>query len=149
MWSEETRNFGKLRKSFENREAIYIEHGFLRVRVHNIRDDLAARWIVADIDEIPTAGFEAGLFQIRIPTARRPLRWQIGGGFMTQFSDHTWHCGYGGWSMFFETRVVQGVVELAAQWTADLDEQGRYREVLEWLGEHNAYERTRPVFTQR
>ena len=46
----------KLRASFEGREAIYLEKGAIRVRVSNLRSaDLGT--LLADIEEIPTAGF--------------------------------------------------------------------------------------------
>lgn len=63
----------KLRASFEGREAIYLEKGAIRVRVSNIRSaDLGT--ILADIEEIPTAGFPIWIRGGPRPRSH-PLRW--------------------------------------------------------------------------
>ena len=46
-------NCERLRKAFENREAIYVERGALRVKVTNIRANVVVQTISADIEEIP------------------------------------------------------------------------------------------------
>jgi hypothetical protein len=40
---------------FEGREAIYVEKGALRVRVSDLRGDVAQLYILAEVEEIPTA----------------------------------------------------------------------------------------------
>jgi hypothetical protein len=67
----------KIRTSFEGRQAIYIEKGAIRVSVSNIRSaDLGV--ILADIEEIPTAGFQ-NLDSRHGPRPRpHPLRWRLG-----------------------------------------------------------------------
>ena len=43
----------ELRKRFENREAIYIEKGSLRVRLKSIRANPDAEVVSAEIEEVP------------------------------------------------------------------------------------------------
>jgi hypothetical protein len=139
----------QLRARFEGREAIYVEKGALRVRVSDIRGDVAQLYISAEVEEIPTAGFPAGAFyeiQRREPS---PLRWSIEGGYLTDFSDHTWHMGYGGWSLFFAPSIVDGILSLALRFQDDLDPFQRYSEVLNYLKDHEAYEPTQRLFAER
>lgn len=148
MNAEDARKCEKLRSAFEGREAIYIEKGVFRVRVINIRPEISARCISADIQEIVTPGleFEHSLFRRwwRDPTS--PLQWDIIGGFLTTFSENTWAMGYGGWSIFFAPEIVQGVVALASTWTSEMDAMARYRAVCQYLLDHHAYERDERVF---
>jgi len=154
MSSQEAANCKQLRKSFENQEAIYVEKGALRVRVRNIRMNPCARYVEAEVEEILTPGLGVGLFGVglfvRPPSTKqaRPLRWVIGAGYLTTFSDHGWQMGYGGWSLHFATRAVQAVVDLAAGWPAHLDWYDRYKEVLRCLQYHDAYEQSRRVFPE-
>lgn len=137
----------ELRERFEGREAIYVEKGAVRVRVSDIRWDIAKLCIAARVKEIPTAGFPAGVFyDVRI---YEPRSWSIEGGYLTTSSEHTWDMGYGGWSLFFAPGVVDGVVQLALQFPEDLDPFQRYREVLKYLENHNVYEPTQRVFAER
>ena len=46
----------RLRTIFENRDAIYIEKGALKVRVSNIRASKLRRILWAEIEEVPTPG---------------------------------------------------------------------------------------------
>lgn len=137
--------FERLRANFENREAIYLEKGVLRVRVRNIcahRDTIAA-----DIEEIPTRGMEDTMPHLRL--LPRPLRWKIDGGFLTSFSDSEWSMGYGGWSLHFEPEVVQGLVDLAAAWTADLNTYERYKQALDFIQQHSHHGPHTRVFPER
>ena len=135
MNSKHATNCEAIRRNFENQEAIYIEGGALRVRVMNIQ--ASVKYLTAQVEEIPTPG----LVYIS-------HEWEIGAGSLTTFSDHTWAMGYGMWTLFFATRVVQGVVDLASRWPENLDYGSRYNEVLRWLEDHDAYERTRRVFPE-
>jgi hypothetical protein len=146
MSSKEAANFEQLRKSFENREAIYIEKGALRVRVSNIQADTHKRWVKAEVEEIFTPGLGAGLFYKGTWNEGSPRRWEIGAGDLTTYSDYTWAMGYGGWYLFFATRVLEGVVDLAAQWANDLDAIARSSQVAHWLVDHDAYEQSRRLF---
>ncbi len=138
MHTVDSQNYEKLRANFQGRKALYIEKGALLVRVNNIRADLAARCINAEVEEVPTSGLGAGSFRlVNQPSDAESLRWQIGAGFLTQFSDNHWVMGYGGWSMYFAPQVVQGVAELAASWPQDLDAFERYERVLDWLLTHD------------
>jgi hypothetical protein len=61
-------NCERLRDAFEGREAIYIEHGVLRVQVTSTRCSVGAREIGAWVDEIPTPGWQAACFTTIDPT---------------------------------------------------------------------------------
>jgi hypothetical protein len=100
----------KLRANFENREAIYIEKGALRVRVSNVRG--SALRVTAHIDEIPTPGLGVGLFDNHGRTGKTRRRWALQAGHLSQFSDQCWVMGYGGWSLYFDPNVVRGVLDL-------------------------------------
>jgi hypothetical protein len=139
----------QVRGLFEGREAIYVEKGALRVKVSDVRGDVARLFISAEVEEIPTAGFPAGaLYEIQ-RLEPSPLRWSIEGGYLTIFSDHTRHMGYGGWSLFFAPRIVDGILSLALRFPDNLDPFQRYREVLDYLKDHEAYELTQPLFAER
>ncbi|SRR6266849_5923124 len=139
----------QVRRLFEGREAIYVEKGALRVKVSDVRGDVARLSISAKVEEIPTVGFPAGAFYEIQRLEPSPLRWSIEGGYLTDFSDHTWHMGYGGWSLFFAPRIVDGIVSLALQFPENLDPFQRYREVLNYLKDQEAYEPTQPLFAER
>ena len=138
----------QLRARFEGREAIYVEKGALRVRVSEISGDAIQLYITAVVEEIPTAGFPAGVFYEARRAQPTPLRWSIGGGYLTTFSDHTWHAGYGGWSLFFSPKIVEGILGLALGLPSNLDPFERYKEVLHYLQVQNAYEPTQRVFAE-
>jgi hypothetical protein len=134
----------QVRALFEGREAIYVEKGALRVKVSDIR--VSRLYISAEVEEIPTAGFPVGVsfeIQRREPS---PLRWSIGCGVLTRFSEQTWHMGYGGWSLFFAPRIVEGILSLAIGFPPNLHPFERYNGVLRYLEEHGAYEPTRLLF---
>jgi hypothetical protein len=135
----------RLRDLFEGQEAIYIEKGALRVRVSNIRADIPGRCIYADIEEIPTTGFPIWFISQWLQWLQS-RHWRIGGGYLTAFSDHTWNMGYGGWSLFFAPRLVDGVVRLAQEFPDNLQSIDRYNQILRYLEDHEAYERTKRVF---
>jgi hypothetical protein len=139
----------QVRGLFEGREAIYVEKGALRVKVSDVHGDVARLFIAAEVEEIPTAGFPAGAFYEIQRLEPSPLRWSIEGGYLTTFSDHTWHMGYGGWSLFFAPRIVDGILSLALRLPDNLDPFQRSREVLDYLKDHEAYELTQPLFAER
>ena len=117
-----------------------MEKGVLRVQVANIRFDVGARRIAADITEVPTLGLEQSLFHQRHPNTQSPLRWRISGGHLTQFSDDTWDMGYGGWSLFFAPGVVDSFINLASSWPPDLDRS------IQFLIDAGAYKPCKRVF---
>ena len=86
MGSQGATNCEKLRKNFQNQQAIYIEKGAMRVRVRNIRADLRAQSVAAEIEEIPTPGLRTGVFHDM--SEATSLRWEIQAGNLTTFSDH-------------------------------------------------------------
>ena len=139
----------ELRARFEGKEAIYIEKGALRVRVFNIRGAVVECHISAEVEEIPTAGFPTGTFYKLRGYEPSPMRWSIGGGYLTTFSDRSWHMGYGGWSLYFAPGIVEGVVGLALRFPENLDPFQRYNEVLQFMKDCDAHEPTQPVFAQR
>ncbi len=139
----------QLQTLFSTREAIYVEKGALRVRVEAIRRDVEKLVIWAELSEIPTPGFPAGIFCAVLEHEPSPLRLTVGAGFMSNFSDSTWYMGYGGWSLFFAPRIVEGVVALAGQFPEDLHPMERYKAVLRFLEEHGAYEPTERLFAEQ
>src|ERR1700674_2927507 len=139
----------QLRRLFEGREAIYVEKGALRVKVSDIRGDGTRLFISAEVEEIPTAGFPAGAFYEIQRLEPSPLRWSIEGGYLTEFSDHSWHMGDGGWSLFSAPRIVDGILSLARRFPDNLAPFQRYREVLDYLKDHEAYEPTQRLFAER
>jgi hypothetical protein len=138
-----------LQSLFCAREAIYVEKGALRVRVDGIRRDVEKLVISAELSEIPTPGFPAGVFCAVLEHEPSPLRLTIGAGFMSDFSDSTWYMGYGGWSLFFAPRIVDRVVALAGQFPEDLHPMERYKAVLRFLEEQGAYEPTQRLFAEQ
>jgi hypothetical protein len=122
----------EVRRRFEGREAIYIEHGIMRVRVSDIRA-LAGFSLRARIEEIPTPGFRSGMFH-SVPRDHE-MRWTIGAGCSSTFSEHSWKSGYGGWSMYFGWDAVRAAVNRAAQLPANVDPMEAYREVWKRLAE--------------
>lgn len=102
--SKNEKTVEQLRSLFEGREAIYVEKGALRARVRNIR--LGHDRIMADVEEIPTAGLPVGALYAIQRREPSPLRWTIGIGFISNstFSDYKWKSGYPGWSIFLIRR---------------------------------------------
>ena len=132
----------QLRGLFEGRRAIYIEKGALHVKVRDIRGDLVQQCVSAQVEEIPTDGFPTGSYGL-VPS---PRRWEIEAGYLTSFSDHTWHMGYGGWSLFFAPRIVEGILSLALRFPDNLDSFQRYTEILRYLHDQEAYAPTERFF---
>jgi hypothetical protein len=141
-------NVQQLRSLFEGREAIYIEKGALRVKVSGICVDLARQCVSAEVEEIPTAGLPVGAFHEIKQHEPSPLRWNIEGGYLTAFCDNTWHMGYGGWSLFFARRIVDGILSLAVGFVDKSDPLEHYKRVLDYLKDHDAYEPTQRLFEE-
>jgi len=74
LWtpSDESPAILKLRANFENREAIYLEKGALRVRVSNIRRSVARRIVWAKVEEVQTPGLGVGMFDRRTRNETTP-----------------------------------------------------------------------------
>jgi hypothetical protein len=121
----------KAHASFEGKECIYIEKGALRVRISGICVSASQYAVSANVEEIPTPGLGVGLFD-KESGFYRP-RWKISAGFMTDFSEHSWHMGYGGWSLFFNHEIIQGVIELSSQFPSDMDTMKRYDLIMEYI----------------
>ena len=129
----------KLRANFENKEAIYIEKGAVRVRISNIRCFFCgSRVAEADVEEIPAPGLGCGIFNSggQDPTSpfrgKSPTRWSVGvaEGYMT-FSDYEWSSRVQGayWSIYSHPKVVKEVLELASQLSGKVDSMGRYHKI--------------------
>lgn len=119
---------------FEGREAIYIEKGAIRVRVSNICGSASRAIIAAEVEEIRTPGLGVGSFCQHLLGDNKPVRrWNIDAGFCTSFSDQEWDMGYGGWSLYFHPKAVEGVTDMAARFPANLDSSGRYTMILHFL----------------
>ncbi|HEY6289570.1 MAG TPA: hypothetical protein VIW48_09000 [Nitrospiraceae bacterium] len=141
--------FAQLRALFEGRKAIYVEKGALLVMVSSICVDVTQQCVSAEVEEIPTVGFPVGALDESKLHWQGPFRWSIGGGYLTCFSDYTWQMGYGGCSLFFAPRIVNGIQSLALRWTDNLDPFQRYKEVLDYLKDHDAYEPTQQLFEEQ
>jgi len=127
----------KLRENFEGREAIYIEKGAIRVRVTNIRvratDEKGTprpAWVSAKVEEITTPGLAVGMRDARLRKPNGPLSWRIGGCRLSSFSDSKWVGGYGGWSLYFDPKIVQGVLDLASRFPDNMDSTARYNQIV-------------------
>lgn len=139
----------RLRVPFEGREAIYVEMGALRVRVTDIHGNVTQQYVSAEVEEIPTTGLPVGQFHSIKQHEPSSLRWSIGAGYLTAFSDNTWKMGYGGWSLFFAPSIVEGIRSLALQFPDNLDPFQRYKSVLDYLTDHQAHEPTQKLFEER
>ena len=139
----------RLRVLFEGREAIYVEKGASRVKVTNIHGNVAQQYVSAEVEEIPTTGLPVGVFHEIKKHEPSPLRWSIEAGYLTDFSDHTWHMGYGGWSLFFAPRIVEGIQSVALRFPDNLDPFQRYKGILDYLKNYPAYEPTQRLFEER
>ena len=128
--SDETPTVVRLRANFENREAIYIEKGALRVRVSHIRCPGCRTSVWATVEEVPTAGLGVGIFDYRKRKDPAPLRWEIGTMSMGLFSDYCWEMGYGGWSLYFHPKVIEGVLDLASKFSDRMDTVEAYNKIL-------------------
>jgi len=131
--SDESPSILQLRANFENREAIYLEKGVLRVRVTDIRAWAVRRVVWANVEEVPAPGLGVGLFDNRKHKEPTPLHWRIRAGYLTEFSDHCWVMGYGGWSLYFDPKVVQGVLALASRFPVDVDTHERYKRIVQFV----------------
>ena len=146
--SQHTKNCEQIRLNFEHREAIYIEGGALRVRVSDIQANVATRSVTARIEEIPTPGLGTGAFRRYRSPESELLGWEIGAGYLTTFADDRWIMGYGGWSLYFASLVVDGVVDLASQWPETLEDADRYAEVGRLLMDNRPYGPSRRAFPE-
>ncbi len=123
----------QLRANFANREAIYIEQGALRVRVTDIHVVPTERVVWTEAWEVPAPGLGVGLFDSRERRKAAPLHFEVSGGLLTKFCDSRWENGYGAWSLYFDPRVVQGVLELASRFPVEMETYERYDQILHFL----------------
>lgn len=126
----------KVRASFEGREAIYIEKGAIRVRVNNIRSaDLGV--ILADIEEIPTAGFPIWIRGGGPRPLSHPLRWTIGTSVIRHFSADLWSSPpYVGWTLYFSPKLIEAIVELVTRFPENHPPHLGYGEIVTHLNKH-------------
>ena len=111
----------KARTLYEGREAIYCEHGVLRVRVNrvytgspcvNITSDVIG-CLAFDLEEIPTQGLPVWVRR-EPPLGPHPLRWTISTNLETRlFPRYLGSPPYVGWSLYFATALVREVVGMA------------------------------------
>lgn len=128
---DESDAISKLQANFAGREAIYVEKGALLVRVSDIRSSRLRPTVAAQVEEIPAPGLGVGGFAgARLRYHTRPLRWTIRAGYLTEFTDYCWTTGYGSWSIYFDPKLVQAVLELAAHFPDTQDTMERYREIV-------------------
>jgi hypothetical protein len=126
----------KVRASFEGREAIYIEKGAIRVRASNIRSaDLGT--ILADIEEIPTAGFPIWIRGGGPRTRSHPLRWTIETSLIRHFSADSWSSPpYVGWTLYFSPKLIQEIVALVSRFPENHPPHLGYGEIVTHLNKH-------------
>jgi len=122
-------NIEKLRSSFENKQAIYVEKGALLVRVTDITVSMSSCHIMAQAQEVKTPGLGVGMFAQTLKS-KRPLSWQFG-GCITEFAQNFWAMGYGGWLLFSEPNLVAEVARLAGSFPPELDDWQRYKQVTD------------------
>ena len=134
----------KLRASFEGREAIYLEKGAIRVRVSNIRSaDLGT--ILADIEEIPTAGFPIWIRGGPRPRSH-PLRWTIGTSLIKHFSADSWSSPpYVGWTLYFSPKLIEAIVDLVTRFPENHSPLLGHGEILICLNKQLS-DRVKPLF---
>jgi hypothetical protein len=128
MNAKHAKNCEELRRRFEGREAIYVEHGALRVRVSNIRPK-GGFHIGAEAEELVTPGLGVGMFHRVRPRRPGPLRWRFGGGYLTTFSTQSWRAGYGGWALYFAPEIIRDVVRFAPGLPTAADPNRAYQQV--------------------
>ena len=123
----------KVRASFEGREAIYLEKGAIRVRVSNIRSaDLGT--ILADIEEIPTAGFPIWIRGGGPRPRSHPLRWTIGTSSIRHFSADSWSSPpYVGWTLYFSPKLIEEIVALVSRFPENDPPHLGYGEILTYI----------------
>jgi hypothetical protein len=56
--------------------------------------------------------------------------------------------GYGGWSLFFSPRIIDGVLSLALGFADKSNPFERYKKVVDYLKDHGAYESTQRLFEE-
>jgi hypothetical protein len=135
----------KLRASFEGREAIYIEKGAIRVRVSNIRSaDLGT--ILADIEEIPTAGFPIWIRGGGPPPRSHPLRWTIGTSLIRHLSADSWSSPpYVGWTLYFSPKLIEEIVALVSRFPENHPPHLGYGEILTYI-DNQLLDRVKSLF---
>lgn len=111
--------FNRLRDQFEGQRALYREGGFWLVRINNIRIDHEGYHIDAGIECLSLPGL--------MPCHQ--MRSTIGAGFMTWFTRHSWHMGYGGWTLYFVQSIIEGAVLLNEQMPVTATFEERTREI--------------------
>lgn len=120
----------RLRVLFEGREAIYVEKGALRVKVTDIRADVAQQYVSAEVEEIPTTGLPVGALYESKQLWVGPFCWSIGGGYLLTTPamrvTAAGHCS----SL---RGIVQGIQSLALRFPDSLDPFQRYNGVLDYL----------------
>lgn len=96
------RNFAILKGQFEDRTAICQEGTFWLVHVRDITLNLSRRFV----------SFEAVWLPGMAPSKDAIM--SLDAGFLTQFSDRAWTMGYGGWTLFFDDRMIRDMLAFAA-----------------------------------
>jgi hypothetical protein len=126
----------KVRASFEGREAIYLEKGAIRVRVSNIRSaDLGT--ILADIEEIPTAGFPIWIRGSGPRPFSHPLRWTIATSVIRHFSADSWSSPpYVGWTLYFSPKLIEAIVDLVIRFPENQPPYLGYAKIHTYIDNH-------------
>ncbi len=133
MESSAAANIAKLRATFENREAICIEKGAIRVRVFNIHGSEEEHCVYADVEEILTPGLGVGMFDPGETSPREPRRWKVTAGCWTSFNEQEWTMGYGGWTFYIGAELGRGVCEMAAHFPEELSSYHRYCQIMDFI----------------
>jgi hypothetical protein len=125
---------GEMRGFFEGKEAIYTEHGALRVRVSNIRcgDHGLIR---ADIEEIPTPGLPIWIVH-RNPSETHPLRWTIATSSTPSFSFESWCSSpYIVWGVYTSPKLIEAIVQMASQFPENYNSLLRCKMITNYIND--------------
>ena len=135
-----------LRERFEGTEAIFVEMGAIRVRVIRVRPKPRWRFVDVLVEEIPTPRLGCGIFD-GLPDGK-PVRWDVGAGYLSRFSEHNWCMGYGGWRICKDPALVEAVTRLAKTFPADLPGRTRYARIGDLIQGHESYTVSEAVFPE-
>lgn len=128
---EELELIPRIKEIFEGREAIYQEWGMLRVRVLNIRHQVAERKIYFDVEEIRTPGLGVGHFKSRSRLPQGGLfRWDSF-VFFDNMSTKYWGFEQTGANFMFDSRIIAAIVSRAVRLPEDMDALEAYRQLGE------------------
>lgn len=103
------------------------------VRVTNICASISQVQVTAHAEEVITPGLGVGMFARKSQQGKKPHRWHFGAGYLTMFADTYWATGYGGWSLYFDPKLIEEVLQLAISFPPDLNTFERYNRIVRFI----------------